>query len=115
MSITQPDMTQFPSPNSARQIDSAAWAVFFIWVGVVMLAGVPWAWFLVVSSFVVLGAQVLRWMSDLKIEAFGISVGLILLAAGVWELLSLQWPLMPIVMILLGVYLLWKALSRRSA
>ena len=25
-----------------RQIDSAAWAVFFIWVGVVMLAGLPW-------------------------------------------------------------------------
>jgi hypothetical protein len=85
--------------------------VFFIWVGVVMLAGVPWAWFLIGVGVVMLIAQLARWVSGLTIEAFGVSVGFIVLAAGVWELLSLSWTLMPMVMIMLGIYLLWKAFS----
>jgi hypothetical protein len=80
-----------------------------------MLTGVPWAWFLIGVGVVMLGAQLVRWMSGLKIEAFGTSVGFIVLAAGVWELLSLSWTLMPIVMIMLGIYLLWKAFSPTSA
>lgn len=118
MSITQSPLSQSdPSSNRAhiRQIDSAAWAVFFIWVGVVMLAGVPWAWFLIGVGVVILGAQLMRWMSGLALEAFGVSVGFIVLAAGVWELLSLSWTLMPIVMIVLGIYLLWRAFSPTSA
>jgi hypothetical protein len=79
-----------------------------------MLAGVPWAWFLIGVGVVMLGAQLARWISGLTIEAFGVSVGFIVLAAGVWELLSLSWTLMPIVMIMLGIYLLWKAFSPTS-
>ncbi len=119
MSITQSNLT--PSPESSernerlRQIDSCAWAVFFMWVGVVMLAGVPWAWFLVGVGVLILGAQMMRRMWNLNVEAFGVAVGLIIFAGGVWDLLSLPWPLMPIILILLGAYLLWKALSPTPA
>ena len=94
-----------------RQVDSAVWAVFFIWVGVVMLAALPWAWFLIGVGVLILGAQALRWQWNLKVETFGVVVGFIILAAGIWDLLSLPWPLMPIILIVLGGYLLWKALS----
>jgi hypothetical protein len=116
MSITQSTATK-PAPSSSqeqplRKIDSGAWAVFFIWVGIVMLAAVPWAWFLVGVGFIILGAQLMRKTWNLTIDPFGVVIGLIFLAAGAWDLLSLHWPLMPIILILLGAYLLWKTLSR---
>lgn len=98
-------------PDLSRQIDSAAWAVFFIWLGVVMLAGLPWAWFLVGVGVLILGAQLMRQRRNLKIETFGIVMGLIILAAGIWDQLALPLPLMPIVLIVLGGYLLWKTLA----
>lgn len=100
--------------ESLRQVDSAAWAVFFIWVGVVMLAALSWAWFLVGVGVLILGAQALRRQWNLKVDAFGVVIGFIMLAAGIWDLLSLPWPLMPIILIVLGGYLLWKALSPKT-
>ena len=94
-----------------RRIDSAAWAVFFIWVGVVMLAGLPWDWFLIGVGVLILGTQILRRQWNLKIDTFGAVIGLIFLAAGIWDLLSVPWPLMPIILVALGAYLLWKTLS----
>lgn len=115
MSITQSPSTDSPRPSSqderARQIDSAAWAVFFIWVGVVMLARMPWAWFLVGVGVLIAGVQIVRRQQGLTIEMFGVIVGLIMLAAGVWDLVALSLPLMPIILIVLGGYLLWKTLS----
>lgn len=115
MSITQSPFTESPGPASrderTRQIDSAAWAVFFIWVGVVMLAGLPWAWFLIGVGVLIMGTQVVRQQRGLKIEMFGVVVGLIMLAAGIWDVLALPLPLMPIILIALGGYLLWKTVS----
>ena len=90
----------------ARQIDSAAWAVLFIWIGVALLAHVPWGWFLIGIGVLVVGAQAARRQASLKVETFAIVIGVIFLVGGVWELLALQWPLIPILLILLGVYLL---------
>ncbi len=119
MANTQSSLVQSPEPlnpdERVRRIDSAAWAVFFIWVGIVMLAGVPWDWFLVGVGVLILGVQVLRRQWNLKIETFGVVIGLIILAAGVWDLLSLPLPLMPIILIALGAYLLWKTLSPTAA
>lgn len=118
MSITQPPLSDSPRSSNqdehARQIDAAAWAVFFIWVGIVMLAGMPWAWFLVGVGILIVGAQIVRQQRGLKIEMFGVIVGLIMLAAGVWDLVALPLPLMPIILIVLGGYLLWKTLSPRA-
>ncbi|WP_375157147.1 hypothetical protein [Bradyrhizobium sp. RDT46] len=116
MSITQSPLTDSSRPSGqderARQIDSAAWAVFFIWVGVVMLASMPWAWFLVGVGVLITGVQIVRRQQGLKIEMFGVIVGLIMLAAGVWDLVALSLPLMPIILIVLGGYLLWKTLRQ---
>jgi hypothetical protein len=95
----------------AQQIDSIAWAVFFIWVGVAMLAQVPWGWFLLGVGILVLVAQLARWQMDMKIEVFWVACGTVLVAGGLWNLLDLPWPLAPILLILLGVALLGKAIA----
>ncbi len=118
MSITQSSLNDSSRPSRqddrARQIDSAAWAVFFIWIGVVMLASIPWAWFLVGVGVIIVGAQIVRQQGGLKIEMFGLIVGLIMLAAGIWDLVALPLPLMPVILIVLGSYLLWKTLSPKA-
>lgn len=98
-----------------RQIDAAGWAVFFIWVGVALLAHIPWGWFLVGVGALVQGAQAARWQMNLKVETSGIVIGLIFLVGGAWELLALQWPLIPVLLILLGVYLLQKSVRLGSS
>jgi hypothetical protein len=30
-----------------RHLDSVAWAIFVIWIGMAMLVAMPWGWFLV--------------------------------------------------------------------
>jgi hypothetical protein len=45
MSSTQPTLGEglsTKSRKSAQQIESVAWAIFFIWVGVTVLAHVRW-------------------------------------------------------------------------
>ncbi len=103
------------TPDPHRQIDSAAWAVFFIWLGVVMLAGLPWDWFLVGVGVLILGAQMIRQQRNLKVDRFGVVIGFIILAAGMWDLLALPLPLMPIILIVLGGYLLWKTFSKTQS
>ncbi len=118
MADTQSSLAPFHDSASqhdrSRQVDSGAWAVFFIWLGVVMLAGLAWAWFLVGVGALILGAQMIRQQSNLKVETFGVVVGLIILAAGIWDLFALPLPLMPIVLIALGGYLLWKTIVPRT-
>jgi hypothetical protein len=34
-----------PAAEKGGKVSSVAWAVFFIWVGIAMLANFPWGWF----------------------------------------------------------------------
>ncbi len=120
MDTTQSPLTQFQTPDDrtsplARQIDAGAWALFFIWLGFTILAQVPWGWFLIGIAVLILGAQAVRRQANLKVETFAIVIGLIFLVGGVWELLALQWPLIPILLILFGAYLLQKAVRAGAA
>jgi hypothetical protein len=96
----------------ARRLEAGAWAVFFIWAGISMLAGVPWGWFFVGVGVLTLVAQFARRQMDMKIEGFWVACGTVFLASGVWELLAIPWSLAPVLLILLGVVLFWKAVWR---
>ncbi len=96
--------------ESARKLDSIAWAVFFIWIGIAMLAEIPWGWFLVGVGVLILATQLARRQMSMRIEGFWVVCGAVLLLAGLWSVLTLPWPLAPILLILLGVALLGRAL-----
>ncbi|WP_027581169.1 hypothetical protein [Bradyrhizobium sp. Ai1a-2] len=97
--------------HRSRQIDSGAWAVFLILLSGVMVGGLPLAWFLVGLGVLMLSVQLIRRQQSVKIETFDIVVGFIILATGIWDLLALPLPLMPILLIVLGGYQFWKTLS----
>lgn len=110
MSNMQPAFGDRASASDTEgRIDAIAWAVFFIWIGIAMLMEVPWGWFLVGVGVLALAAQLFHWQMDNKVDRFWIACGLVFLAGGVWMLFHIQWPLAPILIILLGLFLLSRA------
>lgn len=102
---------EFPAEKteSARKLDSIAWAVFFIWIGIAMLADIPWGWFLVGVGVLILITQFGRRQMSAAVEGFWVVCGAVLLVAGLWNVLTLPWQLAPILLILFGAALLVKA------
>lgn len=95
--------------ESARKLDAIAWAIFFIWLGITMLAEIPWGWFLVGVGVLILATQLARRQMSTPVEAFWVVCGAVLLVAGLWNVLALPWPLAPMLLILFGAALLARA------
>ena len=109
---------QIQSMNSetepfARRLDSAGWALFIIWIGVALLGNVGWGWGLIGVSAIILGEALVRWLKHVPIHGFSIAMGLLFLLGGLWEVLPVSWPLMPVLMIGFGLALLFKAFRGR--
>ena len=98
-----------------RRLDAACWALFVMWVGVALLADVGWGWGLIGVAVIILGENVIRWLKGLSVHGFSIAMGLMLVLGGLWELLALTWPLIPILIIGLGAALLFNAVRGRRA
>jgi len=59
--------------------------------------------------------QVILWLNDEGIDPFMVACGVVLLTGAIWELLGLEWPLAPVLLIALGLVMLWNVLFRRRA
>lgn len=112
MTNVQPSLNDRPTTQDrAQQSDSVVWAAFFIWIGIGMLAAVPWGWFLIGVGALFAVAQVARSQVGLTVDGFWLGCAGVILAAGVWDLLRLEWPLAPILLIALGIALLAKTIA----
>lgn len=110
MSSIQPMSVQGLSAETserAQHLGTVAWAVFFIWAGISLLAPLPWGW-LLLGAGLVLSAQSFRWQMRIKIESFWIVCGIVLVAPSLWNIFHLPWPLSAIMLIALGGVLLGK-------
>jgi hypothetical protein len=105
---TMRPVPQGSSAEKGEMLGAVAWATFFIWIGIVMLANVSGGWFLLGVGILTLAIQSARWQMNMKIEGFWVACGAVFLAGGLWTLLNLPWPFVPILLILLGVALLGK-------
>jgi hypothetical protein len=111
-------LEHIPAGNSlvvAHKLDAAAWGLFFIWVGVALIANVGWGSGLLGVGAIILVGQMARKHFGLATEGFGVAAGLLFVLGGVWELLGVQFSLAPIVLIVAGVALLLSALRKLSA
>lgn len=99
----------------AHKLNAAAWGVFFVWVGVALVANLGWGPGLLGVGIITLGGQLARRYFDLGVERFWIAVGLLFVLGGLWELLGVQFSLGPILLIAVGVALLVSAIRRPRA
>ena len=96
--------------NLTRRLHATAWGLFFVWIGVAVLANLGWSWTLVGLGLIMLGEQMARTRFDLKINGLWTACGAIFLIGGLWEVFRFDWPLAPLLLILVGLGILWNAL-----
>ena len=89
-----------------KKLDGAGWGLFFIWIGIALVAHVGWGAGLLGVGVIILGAQVTRKYFGLKLEGFWVVAGFLFVLGGVWELFNVPLDLMPILCIVAGVGLL---------
>lgn len=99
----------------AHKVDAAAWGLFFIWVGVALIAGLGWGIGLLGIGVIALGAQVVRKALGLGVEGFWIVAGVLFLLGGVWDLLGIRFSLVPLVLIAAGIALFLSAMRKVRA
>lgn len=103
-------MTSFmEQQDRSSMFDTIGWALFFIWVGVAWLMDVGLGYGLLGVGFLTLAMQLVRYFADVKVEGFWIVVGIAFVIGAFWELWSVAIPLVPVVLIAVGVaLLLWR-------
>jgi hypothetical protein len=99
---------------TAHKLDAVAWGLFFIWIGIAVLANLGWGIALLGVGILILGKQTARKYMALAIEMFWVVVGALFVMGGVWELLSVRVSLIPVVCIMAGIALLVSALSENA-
>ena len=76
-------------------IETGAWASFFIWVGVSLLADLGWGIGLLGAALITFTAQLARRQAGLPVEGFWLFVGVVFALGGIWSLLSGRPPGLP--------------------
>lgn len=89
-----------------RKIDAVGWGIFFLWVGVALLANLSWGAGLVGVGVITIGGQVWRRYAGVKVERFWVFIGGLFAVAGIWNLLDVRVDLVPLLFIAAGVYIL---------
>ena len=97
-----------------RRLDALGWSLFFIWIGIALLTNIGWGMGLLGVGIIILGSQVTRTHSGLKLDGFWVVVGFLFFLGGIWELLNVQISLTPIVCIIAGVALLISVLVDKA-
>jgi hypothetical protein len=89
-----------------RKIDSTAWGVFLLWIGIAVAAHVGWGVGLIGAAAITLGAQALRKRLGVRVERFSLTLGAVFAIIGVWNLFTPRVDLVPLLFILAGIALL---------
>lgn len=97
------------SPDAGR-LGTIGWGLFVIWVGVAMLAEFGVGTTLLGIGVITLAIQAARISRGLALEGFWVVVGLLFVIGGVWQLMAVDLPLVPILLIGAGVALLLTSL-----
>jgi len=103
-----------PRPVLAGRVDAAGWGLFFVWVGVVLIAHLGWGMGLLGVGGITVGVQLARKLVGLAAEPLWLAVGSLFVAGSVAEFMKLEFSLLPFVLIVAGLALLVSALRRRA-
>jgi hypothetical protein len=96
------------APHRLNAIGSG---LFFICIGVVLLAHFGWGVGLLGVGALMLGGQAVRTLMGLKFVTLWSEVGVLFVLGGVWDLLSFRVGLAPILCLVAGLFLVVSALA----
>ena len=102
-----------PKPVLAGRVDAAGWGLFFVWVGVALIAHFGWGLGLLGVGTITVGSQVARKYVGVGAEPFWLALGFLFVAGGLAEFMNFEFSLLPFVLIAAGLALLVSALRER--
>jgi hypothetical protein len=94
----------------ARSIDSIGWALFFMWVGIAMLANFSWTVSLIGTAVIVLGVQGALFFRRERLDIFMLAIGVVLLFGTITDMYGLPLSLIPALLIVIGIMMFADAL-----
>ena len=106
-----------PASNAlvvGHRLDAVAWGLFFVWVGIALVANLGWGLGLLGVGVITLVGQVARKSYGLAMEGFWLAVGVLFVLGGVWELIGLRFSVVPIMLIAIGVGLLVSTMRKAA-
>lgn len=99
-----------------RQLEGISWALFLIMIGGVwLIPNVPEGVWLIGVGVIMLGLNVTRYLNGIRMGLFSSVLGVLALALGVAELFGLNWPVLPMILILIGANILYDVIVRVAA
>ena len=103
-----------PKKSLAHTIDSLGWAVFFIWIGIALLAGIDFTWSLIGTALIILGVQAALRFKGESIDVFVLAVGIVLLVGTIADAYGSPWFLIPAFLVLIGLAMLANTLLKEA-
>jgi hypothetical protein len=89
-----------------RSINSAGWALFFIWAGTALLADIGWTWWLIGAAIIILGVQAALYLKGERPDIFILAVGIVLLTGSIFDMIGSAFSFIPAFLIVIGVAML---------
>ena len=110
------DSAQRPMEGTvlAGTLSKVGWSLFLIWLGIVLLVKFSMGVVLLGVGGIILGMQATRKYVGLELEKPWVGVGLVFALGGVWDLLELKLPLIPLVLVAAGIVILVSTLRNKS-
>lgn len=99
------------------KIDAVGWGLFFIMIGVLLLApegNVPETAWLVGAGLILLGGNAARRLNNIKMCGCTVFLGIIALVAGIAGLYGVTLPIFPIILIIIGGSIIFKLIAEKK-
>jgi hypothetical protein len=98
-----------------HQFERISWALFLIMIGgLALLPDVPGGTWLIGTGLIMLGLNLARQRNGIRPSAFTIVLGIVAVVTGVAEVAGAALPVFPLLLILIGASILWRALLDRE-
>jgi len=100
--------------DPAGKIATVAWGLFFVWVGIAMLATINTGISLLGIGLITVSTQLVRKYFGLTFEGFWLAVGIIFSLGGIWALFDVQIPFVPVALLVGGLLLIISVFGRKN-
>lgn len=100
-----------------KRLDAIGWGLFLIMIGGLWLAPdgtVPEGAWLIGVGVIILGLMAIRYLYGIKVNPFWLVLGIIALAFGISSVFGLNIPVLPILLIIIGVNIILKPLLKKK-
>ncbi len=100
-----------------KRLEAIGWGLFFIMIGGLWLVPgevLPEGTWLIGVGVIMLGLNLARYLNQIKMSWFTIVLGVLALAAGLGDYIGVELPLIPILIVLVGLSIIVGVLTRED-